>query len=107
MKIQHAVPLLVLSGAVMAIGLGVASAQDPPQPQERPRIEVTPPRIRQGLPLQNAPQIMPTPPQLGGDPTAGPGGGGGSGPGAPVQPFVTGIDYEPIPPGARVTSGLT
>jgi len=105
-KIQHAVPLLVLSGAVMAIGLGVASAQDPPQPQERPRIDVTPPRIRQGLPLQNAPQIMPTPPQVGGDPTAGPGGGGGAGPGGPVQPFVTGIDYDPIPPGARVTFNL-
>ncbi len=97
MKIQHAVPLLVLSGAVMAAGLGVASAQDPPQLQERPRIEVTPPRIRQGLPLQNAPQL----PQ----PSLGDSGGGG-GPAAPIQPFVTGIDYEPIPPGARVTFNL-
>lgn len=93
MKIQHAVPLLVVSAAVMAAGLGVASAQDPPQ--ERPRIDVTP-RIRQGLPLQNLPPgTMP--------PAGEPGGGG---PAAPIQPFVTGIDYEPIPPGARVTFNL-
>jgi len=80
----------------MAAGLGVASAQDPPQqPQERPRIDVTP-RIRQGLPLQNLPPGTMPP---GGEP-------GGGGPAAPIQPFVTGIDYEPIPPGARVTFNL-
>jgi general secretion pathway protein D len=95
-KIQHAVPLLILSGAIMAAGLGVASAQDPPMPQEHPRIDVTAPRIRQGLPLQNLP---PQPPPMGG-------GGEGNGPAAPVQPFVTGIDYEPVPPGARVTFNL-
>ena len=93
MKIQHALPLLVVSAAVMAAGLGVASAQDPPMPQEHPRIDVMGPRIRQGLPLQN----LPSPQGAGGQP---------GGPSAPVQPFVTGIDYEPVPPGARVTFNL-
>jgi general secretion pathway protein D len=95
-KTRHAVPLLSVSAAIMIAGLGVASAQDPQGGP--PRVDVTGPRIRQPLPLQPAQPL----------PQAGPPGqgGGAGGPRAPIQPFETGIDYEPVPPGARVTFNL-
>ena len=116
MRARTAIPLLSLSALVMIVGL--ASAQQRPQIPS-PQLPLRPERLRQ---LQNqkqpgqdeereggasAKQVKQGEPAGGGaqQPEQPPGGGALGGP-PNVAQFETGLDYEPMPPGAPVTFNL-
>ena len=121
MRTRFAIPILALSASVMALGLGLAEAQSPPtlpRPHApgvaRNPLKLSPRQIAQGggadpgtPPPPPRPANMPLPPP---PPSAGPTSGGGAAPSgaahAKITPFETGIEYEPVTPGAHVTFNL-
>lgn len=112
MRARTAIPILLLSAAVMVAGL--ATAQQRPQ-IPTPRLPLQTPRLpagTQGLDealqeraAQERAKQTKQGPQAGGD--DGPDTPGGALGGPPnVDRFETGIDYRPMPPGAPVTFNL-
>lgn len=105
MRIRTAVPILLTAASFMAVSLGLARAQQVPVPRLplRPQQRIGPVLQKQA---QQAQPQQPTPPP--GTPPPGTPPPGGTPPGGPpnLQPFETGIDYRPTPPGAPVTFNL-
>jgi general secretion pathway protein D len=118
MRARFAIPILLLSAAVMVAGL--ADAQQRPQ-IPAPRLPLQPGQLQpaqralqkqaeERAAEEAAKQVKQGPPAGGG--AAGGGGGAGGGDqgalGGPpnVAQFETGLDYRPMPPGAPVTFNL-
>ena len=102
MKPQHAIPLLSAAASFMVLGLVLGGADA--QPPETPTVRVSPggvagvrPRLGDAVRAQVAESEGDT--ASGGTP-----GAPGSGTGLPQ--FETGVEYEAVPPGTRVTFNL-
>ncbi len=133
MRTRVAAPILLMSASIMVCGLGIANAQQQPDPgivapqlplrtQRRlqpaiRQIQEQQQRNQQKVPTkERTPRVRPGTGGAGTDSpgtdgaeaggTGGTGGLGGTGATGNIQEFQTGVDYRPMSPGARVTFNL-